>query len=293
MMFADANAFCGIGSLYDDASRTGNDNDGRYASYSRIDANCWSSRSSSVPAHELTHNLGGVLATAPACNHARPLLRRRRHHVLRRRVGHPDAAHLRGGAGAAARLQPRRLLQHQTDRRIVPREQLEHRELEFLDTSLTSRTPPDVAMSASRGTAETGDPVMFTATSSKTVRWTWSKSANASACNLALGEWPSHAGLPVQRGRRRRRHCDRGRAGRHRDRLRVCHRDDGHGCRAVGHGQRPDGRERRRLDAGDVTPVGKAPFRYTWQAGPCAIAASTSPPPRSPAAPTSPARTSP
>jgi hypothetical protein len=65
LMFADANVFCGIGSLYDDARATDNANDGRYASYSRVDANCWSSRSSSVPAHELTHNLGGVLAGAP------------------------------------------------------------------------------------------------------------------------------------------------------------------------------------------------------------------------------------
>ena len=65
VMFADANVFCGIGSVYGDARATNNSNDGRYASYSRVDANCWSSRSSSVPAHELTHNLGGVLAAAP------------------------------------------------------------------------------------------------------------------------------------------------------------------------------------------------------------------------------------
>ncbi len=65
LMFADANVFCGIGSMYGDAHATNNSNDGRYASYSRVDSNCWSSRSSSVPAHELTHNLGGVLASAP------------------------------------------------------------------------------------------------------------------------------------------------------------------------------------------------------------------------------------
>jgi hypothetical protein len=64
MVFADANEFCGIGTVYDDDRLVGNLNDGRAASYSRIDANCWSS-GHSVPAHELTHNLGGVLEGAP------------------------------------------------------------------------------------------------------------------------------------------------------------------------------------------------------------------------------------
>lgn len=64
LMFADAQQFCGIGSVYDDARLTGNANDGSYASYARVDTPCWSSQSS-VPAHELTHTLGGVLGTAP------------------------------------------------------------------------------------------------------------------------------------------------------------------------------------------------------------------------------------
>ncbi len=62
--FADADQLCGIGTYYEDDAPTSNDNDGYAASYSRIDTNCWST-SESVAAHELTHNLGGVLASAP------------------------------------------------------------------------------------------------------------------------------------------------------------------------------------------------------------------------------------
>jgi hypothetical protein len=62
--FADANEFCGIGTVYQRDTTVGNPNDGYAASYSRIDANCWST-SESVAAHELTHNLGGVQRSAP------------------------------------------------------------------------------------------------------------------------------------------------------------------------------------------------------------------------------------
>ena len=64
MIFADANEFCGIGTLYRDQQLTDNRNDGYAASYARVDANCWST-AHSVPAHELTHNLGGVQLGAP------------------------------------------------------------------------------------------------------------------------------------------------------------------------------------------------------------------------------------
>lgn len=64
LVFADADRLCGIGTTYDDRSRTDNANDGRYPSYARVDAGCWSA-SQSVAAHELTHTLGGVLAAAP------------------------------------------------------------------------------------------------------------------------------------------------------------------------------------------------------------------------------------
>ncbi len=63
LAFADANALCGVGTLYNDVRTTGNLNESR-VSYSRVDAPCWSG-STSVAAHELTHNLGGVLPGAP------------------------------------------------------------------------------------------------------------------------------------------------------------------------------------------------------------------------------------
>ena len=65
LVFADANALCGIGTFYPDTRPVGNPNDGSGASYSRVDARCWSAGGMSVAAHELTHNLGGVLPGAP------------------------------------------------------------------------------------------------------------------------------------------------------------------------------------------------------------------------------------
>jgi hypothetical protein len=64
LAFADANRLCGIATMYDDPRRTGNVNDGTYASYARVDVNCWTS-GHSVAAHELTHTLGGVQESAP------------------------------------------------------------------------------------------------------------------------------------------------------------------------------------------------------------------------------------
>ena len=276
MMFADANQFCGIGSMYDDVSRTGNANDGRYAAYSRIDANCWSSSYSSVPAHELTHNLGGVLATAPhATTH-----------------GHcfddADIMCYDDGSGipmrhvcAAAQEQ---LLDCNHDDYFSTRPTAgsflatnwNTASSSFLDTSLTSSTPPDVTMSASDTTAETGDPVTFTATSSKTVRWTWSKSANASACNLALGD-PGQATLV----------CPSSVVGDVVVTATAAETGDtvtgsGSATVAMAKAAAPSATVSipAAANAGDsmpvtVTPVGKAPFHYTWQAGPCAVAAPT------------------
>ena len=63
-MFADARRLCGIGTYYED-TRMANANDGRCASYSQVDRDCWSSAYHSTAAHELVHNLGGVLESAP------------------------------------------------------------------------------------------------------------------------------------------------------------------------------------------------------------------------------------
>ena len=65
LAFTDAARLCGVGTLYEDPSTSDNMNDGRAASYARVDAPCWSSSGHSVAAHELTHNLGSVLSGAP------------------------------------------------------------------------------------------------------------------------------------------------------------------------------------------------------------------------------------
>ena len=65
LAFTEANDLCGVGTMWLDTRPTGNYNDGYGASYSRVDTSCWSVRSHSVPAHELTHNLGSVFESAP------------------------------------------------------------------------------------------------------------------------------------------------------------------------------------------------------------------------------------
>lgn len=63
LAFAEKNALCGVGTLWLDTRPAGNLNDTR-TGYARVDAPCWSG-GTSVAAHELTHNLGGVLPGAP------------------------------------------------------------------------------------------------------------------------------------------------------------------------------------------------------------------------------------
>ena len=67
VVFADAADLCGIGGMYIDTDKTGNANDGGYASYARIDSPCWafSAGAHSTAAHELMHMLGGVQDDAP------------------------------------------------------------------------------------------------------------------------------------------------------------------------------------------------------------------------------------
>ena len=65
LVFAEASSLCGIGTVYDDdRTSSTNYNNGYAASYARVDLPCWST-GHSVPAHELTHNLGGVQDSAP------------------------------------------------------------------------------------------------------------------------------------------------------------------------------------------------------------------------------------
>lgn len=67
LVFADANALCGIGDVYPYSQPTNNPNDGAYPMYSRVDTGCWvGSRGSISPAaHELMHTLGSVMSDAP------------------------------------------------------------------------------------------------------------------------------------------------------------------------------------------------------------------------------------
>ncbi len=74
LTWADANTYCGIGELYiDDKATTtpglstsnyNNGHPGVSGAIARTDNGCWG-MANSVEAHELTHNLGGVQATAP------------------------------------------------------------------------------------------------------------------------------------------------------------------------------------------------------------------------------------
>ena len=74
LTWADANTYCGIGELYVDdkptttpglsTSNYNNGHPGVSGAIARTDNGCWG-MANSVEAHELTHNLGGVQATAP------------------------------------------------------------------------------------------------------------------------------------------------------------------------------------------------------------------------------------
>ncbi|HYO40420.1 MAG TPA: hypothetical protein VER39_12280 [Nocardioidaceae bacterium] len=186
LMFADANAFCGIGSMYDDPSPVDNDNDGRAASYSRVDSNCWfSGGHHSTAAHELVHNLGGVQPTAPHptkyghCFDDWDLMcyddgsgipmqtvcaSERQEYLLD--CNHDDYFHTSPPAGSF-------LAKSWNTARSS-----------FLDSVVTSLPPPDVSVSAAANSVLTGQSVRFTATSSKPVSWTWSTSATGAACTL-------------------------------------------------------------------------------------------------------------
>lgn len=68
LLFSEGISICGVGELYWDPSPAGNLNDGHSGEgmISRVHQGCWSNPSfHSTAAHELIHNLGGVLPYAP------------------------------------------------------------------------------------------------------------------------------------------------------------------------------------------------------------------------------------
>ena len=178
LMFADANAFCGIGTVYDDQAVKGNLNDGGNASYARVDANCWST-GHSIAAHELTHTLGGVQGNAP--------------HATKR--GHCyDESDLmcyddRSGIAMRSVCPPsqEQLLDCRHDDYFTTAPAVGSylarswniAGSSFLDVLAPT---PDVTLKSSGSAAQTGDQVTFTASSTKAVSWTWS--ASSTACSL-------------------------------------------------------------------------------------------------------------
>jgi hypothetical protein len=270
LMFADANEFCGIGTVMDDTRATGNANDGMYASYARVDANCWSS-GHSVPAHELTHTLGGVLSSAP--------------HATKN--GHcydeSDLMCYDDGSGVAMRkvcadAQEQLLDCHHDDYfstdpppgSFLARYWNTARS-SFLD-AVASAPPPDVTVAPTRAAAETGDAVGLVATSSKTVGWTWS--ASSKGCTVTAGV----AGAATLR-------CASTATGQ----VTVTARAVDRGTGVSGSGTTkvtmtraarptaavtvpPSATAGQRPFPVSVTATGKAPFGYAWRAGACKVA---------------------
>ncbi len=182
LAFAEANNLCGVGTMYGDRRPTGNNNDGYAASYSRVDVNCWSHSGHSVAAHELVHNLGGVLSAAP---NATP-------------NGHcsdeSDLMCYNDGSGIAMRTvcasSQEQLLDCRGDDYFntapAPGNFLATNwntaNSSFLDTPGAATTSgPTVTTSASKTAAETGDKVTVTATSPTATSYSWTASQ---ACTL-------------------------------------------------------------------------------------------------------------
>ena len=194
--------------------------------------------------------------------------------MLRRRPGRQDAVGVR--LGQEQLLDCRHDDYFHTAPATRPRDELEHRALELLDTSV-AQDPLTVSVQASTSTAETGDLVTLTASSAEGV--------------LLRVE---HHGVGLHPGRRDVRDRDGAlpldrdrpgdRAGPGRGRLRAGGRGDrpadGPGRRADRHRDRAGRRHRGRLGLLGATVSGKPTLGYRWSAsGACTLSSTTSPAP--------------
>ena len=273
LTFADANQFCGIGTLYNDLRQTDNYNDGYAASFARVDTNCWST-AHSVAAHELTHNLGGVQQGAP---HATT-------------NGHcwddADLMCYDDGSGVpvqqvcAAAQEDLLDCNHDDYFNTDPApgtflaDSWNTASSSFLDTVPVLATPPDVTVNAGVQSAQTGDSVRFTATSPKPVAWAWS---TTSACALTDGSAAGTADLV----------CPSTVTGA----VSVTATATDTASGAVGSGSAsvtltkalaptvrvsaPDSAVNGTGFTVSASVTGKAPYTYAWTAGPCTVADAT------------------
>lgn len=62
LILADAEVYCGIGTVFDDSSKESSNRNNVGGAFSRVDSGCWNGE---VIAHELMHNLGAVQLDAP------------------------------------------------------------------------------------------------------------------------------------------------------------------------------------------------------------------------------------
>ncbi len=183
LMFADAQALCGIGSVYADSSSSATNHNNVYGGYARIDTPCWST-SHSLAAHELTHNLGGVQGSAP---HAT---------VKGHCYDESDLMCYDDGSGVAmkqvcAGAQEDLLDCNKDDYFSTAPPANSYLATNwnvassgFLDRTLTeppASAPPVVTVTASSDAAQTGDRVTFTASASTASTWQWS---GATGCTL-------------------------------------------------------------------------------------------------------------